>query len=239
MADLIKTTWLTQAGFIFDTPDCRIVADPYMSDSCARSGLPRMVGVPVSFAELKPDYVFFSHDHRDHFDEDSVGPIYKMYPNAAFGGPLSTRDHFKKMGCDSLKFQTFTKGNEYSFRGFTLVSAPAYHQDPYAMGMIYKFGNKTVYLSGDTLFEPTLAGDVLAAAGRPIDAVLICINGRLGNMSWRDAVNVVREIKPKVAVPMHWGLFAKNTEDPKPFAEEVKKMGIDCQIPKPGGLLNL
>jgi len=238
MANLVDVKWLCQAGFIFETDAKRVVADPYMSDSCAPR-FPRMVPVPVKFEDLKPDYVFFSHDHRDHFDEDSVAPIYKLYPKALFSGPVSTADHFKKMGCDSLKFQTLACGNSYSFDGFTLTPTVAYHSDPRAIGMIFKFGNKTVYLSGDTEYRPTLARDVMAAAGCKIDAAIICINGKLGNMNRDDAVKVVKEIKPDVAVPMHWGLFAGNTEDPKPFKTELENFGVRCIIPEPAAAFKL
>lgn len=234
MESLKKVSWLCQAGFVFEIDGARVVVDPYMSDSCAPR-FPRMVPVPVSFADLKPDFVVFSHDHRDHFDEDSVAPIYKAYPDCAFAGPLSTYEHFRAMGFDCLKFQTLSKGNTFDFKKFKLTPTTAYHSDPLALGFVFEFGSKTVYVSGDTEFRPSLAADVMAAAGRKIDAVFICINGKLGNMNWSDAVKVVAEIKPTTVVPMHYGLFAGNTEDPAPFRREVEKLGVKCVIPRTDG----
>lgn len=230
MGKLNSTRWICQAGFIFDVDGERIVVDPYMSDSCAPR-FPRMVKVPVPFERLKPDFVLFSHDHRDHFDPETVPTLYKLYKDCRFAGPLSTYEHFRAMGFDTLRFQTLSKGNAFDFGAFKVRPTTAYHSDPLAIGMLFDFDGKLVYFSGDTEFRDSLADDIIStAAGAPIDAVIICINGKLGNMNWRDAVKVVSKIKPKIAVPMHYGLFAGNTEDPKPFAAEVEKAGVKCVI---------
>ena len=56
-------------------------------------------------------------------------------------------------------------------------------------------------------------------------------------MPWEDAVKVVEELKPKFAIPMHYGLFARNTEDPRPFMAAVKKLGVDTEEPSVKGLV--
>ena len=54
-------------------------------------------------------------------------------------------------------------------------------------------------------------------------------------MPWEDAVKVVEELKPKFAIPMHYGLFARNTEDPRPFMAAVKKLGVETEEPSVKG----
>jgi L-ascorbate metabolism protein UlaG (beta-lactamase superfamily) len=45
-------------------------------------------------------------------------------------------------------------------------------------------------------------------------------------MSLEEALEVVKAVKPKTALPMHYGLFAENTADPEPFIDECIKAGI-------------
>jgi len=45
-------------------------------------------------------------------------------------------------------------------------------------------------------------------------------------MSINDHLNVLAQIKPKTAFPMHYALIAENTADPKPFIDRCKKLGI-------------
>lgn len=45
-------------------------------------------------------------------------------------------------------------------------------------------------------------------------------------MGVAEAVNVVQQLQPRVAAPMHYGLFAENTVDPEPFARKCREIGI-------------
>ena len=111
MGNLKNIVWLCQAGFLFELDNVRVVVDPYLTNSCGkpRGRFDRMVPAPISFEALNPDYVFFSHDHRDHYDDETVPVLYKMYENCFFAGPISTCEHFKVQGFNSLKFQTFKR----------------------------------------------------------------------------------------------------------------------------------
>ena len=236
MGDLKSIVWLCQAGFLFEIDGARVVVDPYLTNLCGapRGRFERMVPPPVSFEQLKPDYVLFSHDHRDHYDDETVPVIYKMYPKCFFAGPVSTYEHFRSMGFDSLRFHTLSKGYTYDFKPFTVAATNAIHSDPKAIGMIFNFGGRKIYFSGDTEYSDTLADEIKSVADGEIDIAFIVINGRLGNMNWREAVKLMSQLKPHMAVPMHYGLFAANTEDPLPFKAEVEKMGIKCVLPEAG-----
>ncbi|MBO5254558.1 MAG: MBL fold metallo-hydrolase [Opitutales bacterium] len=236
MGNLKNIVWLCQAGFLFELDSVRIVVDPYLTNSCGkpRGRFDRMVPAPVSFEALKPDYVFFSHDHRDHYDDETVPVLYKMYENCFFAGPISTCEHFKTQGFNSLKFQTLAKNNSYDFNSFKVYPTTAYHSDPHALGYVFDFGGKKVYFSGDSEYTETLSADIKQVSGDDIDMVFVVINGKLGNMNWQQAVKLVSQLKPRIAVPMHYGLFAENTEDPIPFKNEVEKLGVKCVLPEAG-----
>ena len=54
-----------------------------------------------------------------------------------------------------------------------------------------------------------------------IDIMFICINGKLGNMSVDEAIQLTKRIKPKVGVPTHYGMFESNTENPKNYTSKL------------------
>ena len=236
MNELKKIIWLCQAGFLFDVGGKRIAVDPYLTNSCVRlnKGLDRMMPVPISAEQLKPDYVFFSHDHQDHFDAESVASLYKLYKDCFFAGPDSTNTHFKRMKLDGLRFQTLIKNCEFDFKYFSVKPVVAHHSDPLALGYVFDFDGRKIYFSGDTEYSSALSYEVLKAANGKVDMVFVVINGKGGNMNWHEAVKLVAELKPRQAVPMHYGLFPANTENPNPFKKEVEKLSIKCVLPQAG-----
>lgn len=230
-----RITWLCQGGFLFECEGLRIAADPYMSDVLAARGFGRMVPPPVSCGELKPDWVAFTHDHIDHFDETTVSEICRAYPNCKFAGPESAREHFARLGF-SNEFFRLEAGEKFAFSENVLATpTPAFHSDPHAIGLLFDFAGKLAWLSGDTLRDPSLAGSVeRLAGGRKISAALVCINGKLGNMDACEAAETVLSLRPELAVPMHFGLFAGNTADPAAFAERLAGSPVKCFVAEPG-----
>ena len=63
---------------------------------------------------------------------------------------------------------------------------------------------------------------------------MICINGRLGNMNAQEAAEVISSLRPELAIPMHFGLFAGNTADPEPFVEALEKENIKTLVAEAG-----
>jgi len=49
----------------------------------------------------------------------------------------------------------------------------------------------------------------------------------LGHASGKDILDMIREIDPKVSIPVHM-------ENPQFFAEKLKRTGIEVRIPKQG-----
>lgn len=226
-------------GFLLEADGKRIVVDPYMSNRLYEVSrkdvqMNRMMPNPVPYEELRPDLVCFTHDHADHYDPESVREIIGVCPDCKFAGPTSTLNHFEKDGYNKSNFTKLDIGDVFEDDTFKITAVPAYHSDPLAVGYVFEIAGKKLYISGDSLYQPTLSADVKKVCGAP-DIVCICINGKLGNMPWEDAVKVVEELRPKFAIPMHYGLFARNTEDPRPFMAAVKKLGVETEEPSVKG----
>ena len=217
----MKINWIGQGGFIFESGGYRLVIDPFLSDSLKDKGGTRMMPPPLAFNEVKPDALFFTHDHLDHFDEFTVLPICELHPNCQLMGPKSVVEHIKNVQLTNPVTE-FTIGDQIQAGNFKLTILPAYHSDPYSVGVLIESEGFAIYLSGDSLNNPELIPALQEACHKDLDAAIICINGKFNNMSWKDAIEVVTALNPKVAMPMHYGMFYENTVDPKPFIQTCR-----------------
>ena len=216
----MKITWLSQGSFLFESNGARVLVDPYMSDCLESKGLKRMVEFPLSFDELKPDMLICTHDHLDHLDPETVSKIAELYPECLIAGPISCCEHFRELEIKNIKQLDIGKG--FIFKGIEITPVPATHSDPKAVGLVMETEGKKLYLSADSEYDDKLINKFTENC----NIILICINGRLGNMSLEEALKVVKALKPETALPMHYGLFSENTADPKPFIEECINSGI-------------
>lgn len=227
----MRISWLTQGGFLFAHDGRRLVIDPYMSDSLEAKGIKRLAPFPLPLKALKPDALLCTHDHLDHLDPASVQMIAGAYPDCILAGSANAHRHFLQLGLEAGRCRLLRVGELAALAGFDLLPVAARHSDREAIGVKITAGGKRVYLSGDTEYDEGLADN---PALKGLDLVLICINGRLGNMNLDEALKTVKALRPETALPMHYGLFAENTADPRPFIRECLEAGINSFEMQPG-----
>jgi len=106
------------------------------------------------------------------------------------------------------------------------------------MGYIIRFGDWSIYHSGDTLWF-----DDMEKLLKPfhVDVAILPINGNdpsrgvAGNLDVEEAARLGKTIGAGVVIPCHYDLFAFNTADPKDFEIEAKKIGQAYEILELGG----
>ena len=206
----MKITWLGQAGLLLRTPNTTIMADPYFSDSVGMKNPQkhRRVAVPDWVYDIKPDILLITHDHADHLDmetlphflrQDAEQPITVMAPyNAhmavrALGGP----HNYVMLNRHSV----WTEGD------ITVYAVKAEHSDLTAVGFVLDDGTKTYYISGDTLYNYDVIDDVLSLCADGPDVAFVPVNGAGNNMNMVDAEDFCADIRAKVTVPLHCGMF--------------------------------
>lgn len=229
--DLVRATWLTQGGMLFACGRTRLLVDPCMSDFLEKDrGLTRIAPFPLAVGQLRPGWFFCTHDHLDHLDPATVTSIARTYPRCRFIGPESCHGYFERLGIAPARLRHARIGSAMACGAFTLTPVAAFHTDPHAVGLVLAAGRRCVYLSGDSEFSPRLANGQTAGC----DTVLICINGRLGNMDTEEALRVVAALRPRQALPLHYGLFAENTADPGEFIAGCRRLGVRSFAMTPG-----
>ena len=225
----MKVTWLGQSGYVFDYKGQRLLIDPFFSDIVEKKqGFKRLMQAPFSIDALNPSVIFITHNHLDHFDPIALPQIHSFYPAIPIIGPASVIKKANEMGFNPSVLKQIDKGKKIELGNFFITATAAYHSDPFSVGCLIELGDKTIYYSGDTILTEFLLGDILSLTNRQIDIVFIVINGRLGNMNVDEAIDLTVKLNPKLAIPMHYGMFAENTEDPQIFIDGCMMNNINA-----------
>jgi len=208
---IIRT--LGQSGYSIKTKNSEIMIDPYLSDSVNRvAGTPRLLPIPITPSDISCDAVICTHDHLDHLDPDTVSLIGDQQLFVTTNGG---KEKLKSLGKDNVI--AVNEGESVNLGDFEITAVFADHTVE-AFGVIVKAEGKTLYFSGDTLYNERL---FYIAEYYP-DVTFICINGRLGNMNVNEALITAKKISAKLNVPNHYDMFASNSEDPHLFSDHIQ-----------------
>jgi L-ascorbate metabolism protein UlaG (beta-lactamase superfamily) len=199
-------TWLGHATMRVEIDGVAILTDPVL-----RPGIG-----PVRRAALHPDpqtwegidLVVISHLHHDHLDVASLRLLGLDTPLVV---PAGAGRFVERLGFRAVT--ELAEGDTMSFGPLSITATHAAHSGfrpfggPKASALGYLIaGSHSVYFAGDTGLFPEMA------ALPPVDIALLPVGGwgptlRGGHMDAESAVEALRLIRPRLAVPVHWGTF--------------------------------
>jgi L-ascorbate metabolism protein UlaG (beta-lactamase superfamily) len=229
--------WLGQSGFILQWRNRHLLFDPYLSDSLtkkyANTDKPhvRMTERAIDPAALDfIDVVTSSHNHTDHLDAETLGPLLRANKNAVLVVPDANRPFVaERLGVD-LSFPAGVPTGQFTQIGpFRIEAVPAAHEElgPEFVGYMVGCGPWTIYHSGDTLLYE---GMVEKLRPYKADVALLPINGRVperrvaGNLSSAESAKLGMQIGARTVIPCHYDMFEFNTADPRDFADACKAL---------------
>lgn len=225
--------WLGQAGYIIKTSSGRvIIIDAYLS-----GGDRRMIPPPIKPDEVICDLYICTHNHIDHADLVTIEKI----PSGnvkKFIGPKRVIASLEKLGIKRGLLQEVNVGDFVDLNGIHIRGTFCIPTDDTVLDsegfLITTEDGVNIYHTGDTGFHDFL----YYLSKHPIDLMLVCINGGMGNMGIDEAVNLTRLLHPRVVIPNHYGMFEWNTADPVMFRTRLMATGADpnCEILKVGEL---
>ncbi|MDE1842074.1 MAG: MBL fold metallo-hydrolase [Thaumarchaeota archaeon] len=206
----IKIQWLGHDSFVLQH-GIKIIIDPYKITR-----------------HDKADLVLVSHNHFDHLSVDDLKNVCTektviVAANECIN--MITGFVFKeKIG--------ILPGQEKTVLGTKIRAVPAYNLDkinsdtgkPFhpkednKVGFVIKMGDVLIYHTGDTDLIPEMT-DI-----QP-DIALVPVSGTYV-MTAKEASEAISKIKPKIAIPMHYGTIVGSKKD----ADDLKEMVKSCQI---------
>ena len=213
----MKITWLGQAGLLLEKGDFKIMIDPYFSDSVAKVNPKNYRRVPMQegFWAVKPDVLIFTHNHLDHYDPATAEKLLSG-GNMLVLAPGSVWGEVRKLGGDH-NYVLFNRHTSWTEKGIRFAAVKAEHSDPTPIGVIIDDGEKKYYITGDTLYNEEIFGDI----PDDIYAVFLPVNGAGNNMNKVDAARFAQRIGAKKVVPIHFGMFDELTARDFPCENKV------------------
>ena len=206
----MKIIWLGQAGLLFIKDGFKIMIDPCLSDSVEQINPAsfRRQSVDKSFFEIKPDVMIFTHNHLDHYDPETVCRFISADTNIVVLSPASVWQEVRKIGGGNNYIQ-FNRHTVWTENGIKFTAVKAEHSDITPIGVIIDDGDKKYYVTGDTLYNEEIFGDI----PNDIYAVFLPVNGVGNNMNMTDAARFAKRINAERTVPIHIGMFDELTAD--------------------------
>ena len=237
--DRLALWWLGQSGFLALHAGEFLLFDPYLSDSLtkkyAATDKPhvRMTERVVDPARLDfVSVVTSTHNHTDHLDAETLGPLLAAAPQARLVLPAANLDFAaQKLGPAATgRLVPVGEGKRVRLGAWEIEAVPAAHEElaPEFAGFVARSGRFAIYHSGDTVLFPGMAERLRAAA---IDVALLPINGRAperrvsGNLDGPEAAQLAHDIGARWVVPCHYEMFAFNTASPAAFVAECGRRG--------------
>lgn len=171
------------------------------------------------------DIIFITHSHYDHYSEEDISKVIK--DNTTIVVPKDLEDMVLQFGFAKEHIIVVSPNEEYSVLGINFKTIPAYNTNknfhPKSnewVGYI-NLDQTTYYIAGDT---------DITEENRQVkcDVAFVPIGGTY-TMTYSEAAELINEIKPQIAVPIHYGLIVGNKEDANNFANLVDKE-IECKI---------
>lgn len=171
--------------------------------------------------------VLVSHSHHDHYSADDIAKV---------SGPQTKFVASADVAAKEKGGEAITPGATIESGGVRITGVPAYNPNkpfhPKAnnwLGFVIEVGGKRIYYAGDT----DLTDEMKAL--KNINVALLPIGGKY-TMDAEEAADATKYIKPKVAVPCHYGDVVGSQSDADKFAE----LAASCaKILKPGETINL
>ena len=164
------------------------------------------------------DVIFITHDHYDHYSEEDIGKIVKE--DTVIVIPEDLRTKVLKKGWKEENIITVIPNKSYTVKNIEFQTVPAYNinkqfhpKENNWVGYLVNMEGITYYISGDT--------DITEENKKvKCDVAFVPVGGTY-TMDYKEAAELINEIKPKVAVPTHYGSIIGSKKDGAKFAKLV------------------
>jgi L-ascorbate metabolism protein UlaG (beta-lactamase superfamily) len=158
------------------------------------------------------DYIFITHDHYDHYDEESINNIKKD----------TTKIIVPKCLEDKENYLVVEPNNTYTIDDMTFDTIPSYNLNkpfhPKEKGYVsynVNIDDTYYYVMGDT--------DVTEESKQVKTDICFIPIGGVYTMDVYEAIDYINKLKPNKAIPIHYGLIVGDSSLKEIFEKGIEK----------------
>jgi len=166
------------------------------------------------------DFIFITHDHYDHYSPKDILKV--VGESTVLIIPERMEGKIGGISGRMRKVVTVKPGMFYETDGLEFNTVPAYNTiKPFHMksagwvGYILRIDRKRVYIAGDT--DATKEAKAVRC-----NIALVPIGGTY-TMNAKQAAELINEIQPEIAIPVHYGSVVGGKADEETFVANVKE----------------
>ncbi len=161
----------------------------------------------------KADIILITHEHRDHCSPEDVKKL-----QGADTVIVAPADCKQKLAGN---IRIVRAGDVINVAGIAIEVVPSYNTNKQFhtrergwVGYIFTVRGQRIYIAGDTDHIPEMKAFKADIALLPVSGTYV--------MTAEEAVGAALDIKPKIAIPMHYGSIVGSADDARRFAEGLK-----------------
>ena len=160
------------------------------------------------------DIVFITHDHFDHYSEEDIDKVINENTTIIIPEELLTK--ILRKGINKNAVITVESNKEYMVQGIKFETIPAYNTNKTFhpkendwVGYIITLDGIRYYIAGDT---------DITEENRKVkcDVAFVPVGGTY-TTDYKEAAQLINEIQPKIAVPIHYGSVVGTKQDATNF----------------------
>lgn len=169
--------------------------------------------------EDKADFIFITHNHPDHLSAADIAKI--TGADTVFVISPACRAYLEDI--NDKKIYVLEPGQKLKLEGMLIEAVPAYNivktnyhpQADKNAGYILTVGGVRIYHTGDTERIPEMKK-------LRCDIIMLPLGRTYTMNSVEEAAECALDVRAKIAIPLHYGLYEGSAEDAEKFREILK-----------------